>query len=130
MKKILLLLSLFLAGCAGMKTQPQESLTITKVIYVDSAGKEQIFKNAHKWVVTYWHLTSANPDSGIIMGTGEVGYPSAPVDRVEYTYVFQMRHEIQDNKDMFRLSRKWTFKPFDLVKYAVHYSGSNRKLLP
>ena len=29
---------------------------------------------------------------------------------------------------VFRLSRKWTFKPFDLVKYAVHYSGSNRKL--
>ncbi len=128
MKKLFLIFLIFLAGCAGMKTTQQDPpMTITKVIEVDGASKDQIFKNAHNWVVRYWRLNSANPGSGIILGTGEVGYPSAPADRVEYTYVFQMRQEIRDNKDTITFEKIMLKSPKNYIQESAfpdaYYGG-------
>jgi hypothetical protein len=123
MKRFFLFVFLFLSGCAGVQTAPQEhAMTISKIIEVPGSTKEQIFKKANNWVEKNWRLYSSNVDSGVIIGSGEVGYLSAPVDRLDYTFVFQMRHEIQDNNDTVTFEKIMLKSPKD---YSADYSTEN-----
>jgi hypothetical protein len=116
MKKLYLLLLVFVAGSVGIQTAQADSLMkVTKAIEVNGESKDQIFKNAHDWVVRHGHLNSDNPNAGVILGTVEIGYPSAPVDRVQYTYVFQMKHEIQNNKDTVTFERIMLKSPKEYI---------------
>lgn len=123
MKKLFLFLLLLLTGCAGMQKAPQEqSMSINKVIEVPGVSQEQIFNKTHDWAVKYVQLENADRNSGVLVARGEVAYPSPSVDRIQYTFVFTMRNEIQDNKAMVTFDKIMLKAPLSYLPESVGVS--------
>lgn len=99
MKKLFVLLFMLLAGCAGVQRAPEQT-SLQKVIEVPGKDSQQLFNKTRIWATRYLDLQSANPSSGTILARGEVAYPSPPTDRVEHTFVFRMKNEIVDSRDV------------------------------
>lgn len=128
MKKLFLFFLMLLAGCAGMQKAPQEqAMSISKVIVVPGASKEQMFKNTKGWVSMFVQLKNADSDAGIILAKGEVSYPSPPVDRIEYTFVFTMKNEIRDNRDTVTFDQIMLRSP---KEYLPVDTGAGEKSIP
>lgn len=128
MKRLFIFFLLLMAGCAGMQKAPQEqAMSISKVIEVPGSSKEQIFKNTQGWANMFVQLKSADSNAGIILANGEVGYPSPPVDRIEYTFVFTMKNEIRDNRDMVTFDKIMLRSP---KEYLPVDTGGGEKYIP
>ena len=99
MKKLFLVILLFVASCAGVGKLPQEPmLSIKSVIDVPGMAKERIFNKTGEWVAKYMQPVNIDVKSGIILATGEVCYPSRDKKRAHHTIVFTMRNFIRDNR--------------------------------
>jgi hypothetical protein len=128
MNKLFLFFLMLLAGCAGLQKAPQEqAMSISKIIEVPGASKEQMFKNTKGWVSMFVQLKNADSAAGIILAKGEVAYPSPPIDRIEYTFVFTMKNEIRDNKDMVTFDQIMLRSP---IGYLPVDTGAGEKYIP
>jgi hypothetical protein len=99
MKKLFLLLALIIAGCAGLQKAPKEqTMTINRIIEVPGMTKAELFSKTNEWVNRNLQPASADMNSGIILGSGEAGYPFPDSNRAEYTIVFSMKNDIHGDK--------------------------------
>ncbi len=100
MKKLLLILCMFaVTGAFLAASAHAATVAVTKVIEVPGANKEQIIQKVRDWSVRYAEFYSADVNSGIVVANGEIAYPSPPIDRNEYTFLFKMKNTIQNKKD-------------------------------
>jgi len=100
MKKILLFFVMFLAtGVLFAAAAQAETIAVKRIIEVPSAGKEQILDKVRAWSKLYGSSYHADLGSGVVVTNGEIGYPSPPIDRIQYTFAFKMENKIQDKKD-------------------------------
>jgi hypothetical protein len=128
MRKLFLFFLLLLTGCAGMQAAPQEqTMSISKIIVVPGASEEQIYNNTKGWVNMFVQLKNADSNTGIILAKGEVAYPSPPIDRIEYTFVFTMKNEIRDNKDTVTFEKIMLRSP---KQYLPLDTGAGEKYIP
>jgi hypothetical protein len=115
MNKLIILGVLLLAGWATLGRAAEDRFTsYSRTIEVPGMSKSQIFAKTNEWVVRYANFDSADKENGVILGHGEVAYPSPPVDRIEYTFTFKMRDNIQDNRETV------TFDPI-MIRSAKSY---------
>lgn len=123
MKKLLMTLGMLLATTAlsGMIAQA-ETVTVTKVISVPGANKEQVLEKVQTWAGKYSRSYSGDAKSGIVMTSGEITYPSPSVDRIQYTIFFEMKNKIQGNKNTV------TFEKVMLKSPSQFLSDSNETI--
>ena len=100
MRKLFLALGMFIGTLIfmGRPVQAAETVTVKKVIDVPGATQEQVFEKARKWSETYGSVSSADPKAGVVVATGEITYPSPPVDRVQYTILYKVKNSVENNK--------------------------------
>jgi hypothetical protein len=75
------------------------NVAINKVIEVPGATNEQIIQKVRTWAKTYAQNYHVDSKTGTIAVNGEIAYPSAPINRILYTFLFKMENKIQNNKD-------------------------------
>lgn len=110
MKLIFGMISLFLAGCAGIQPVADADLTFERVIEVQGYSKEQIFNGTKIWIAENFKSAKAvleyeNKDSGTLIGNGIISYPCSGLEcfgREDWKVPFTMRVDIKDQK--FRLT--------------------------
>jgi hypothetical protein len=126
MKKLILIVALLAAGCAPIqKAPPVQTATIGIVIEVPGRTKEEVFNKTTEWVNKNLQLESANDSTGIIVATGEAGYPFPVTDRSDYTIVFSMKNVIRGNRDditfddiMLKFSREYISEAYTVQSYT------------
>lgn len=74
-----------------------DTIAANKVIEVPGATKEQIIQKVRTWAGKY--SRDYNDKTGTITANGEIAYPSPPIDRIQYTFLFKMKNKIQNNRD-------------------------------
>ena len=100
MKKLFLTLCMFVAIGALIGTSAHaENLTVKKVIEVPGATKGQIMQKVREWSANYAKFYSADAKSGIVVANGEIAYPSPPIDRIQYRFLFKIKNTVQNNRD-------------------------------
>lgn len=101
MKKVFLAFGMLIATAAflGISAQAAQTVAVKKVIEVPGASSGQVFDKARSWGETYGNVSSADPKSGVLVSSGEIAYPSPPVDRIQYTILFKAKSSVQNNKD-------------------------------
>jgi hypothetical protein len=99
MKRLILTFGALIATVVflGMPVQA-ETVAVNRTIEIPGASKEMIFEKASKWSGKYFSDYKADKTSGVIQARGEITYPSPPVDRIQYTFVFKMKNTVQDNR--------------------------------
>lgn len=119
MKKLFLTLCMFVATVAFLAASTHaETVAVKKVIKVPGTTKEQIIQKVRTWSMRYARFYSADVKSGVIVANGEIAYPSPPIDRIQYTFLFKMKNKIQNNEDTV------TFEEV-MLKAPVTYLPSN-----
>jgi hypothetical protein len=98
MKKLFLTLCMLIATGAFLAAPAHaESVAVKKVVEVPGATKEQIIQKVRTWAGRY--ARDCDVKTGTITANGEIAYPSPPIDRIQYTFLFKMTNNIQNNKD-------------------------------
>ncbi len=99
MKRLFLTLGMLVVTGVFVGTSAYaENLTVKKVIEVPGATKEQLFQKVLEWPERYGRFYSADENSGVIVTNGEIEYPSPPIDRIQYSFLFKIKNSIQKNK--------------------------------
>jgi hypothetical protein len=100
MKKLIIILGVFIAaaGFYGVSAQA-ESVSVNKVIEVPGANSEQLLDLVSSWAGRYAQSYVVDPKTGLVLASGEITYPSPPIDRIQYTIPFEMKNSIQGNKN-------------------------------
>ncbi len=97
MKKLLLTLGVLVAFLGA--SAYAETFAVTKVVEVPGATKAQVFQKVRTWSERFSKYYNADEKSGVIVTYAEIAYPSPPVDRIQYTFVFKIKNTVQNNKD-------------------------------
>jgi len=115
MKKLIMTLGMFLATIAlsGVAAQA-ETVTVKKVIAVSGATSSQVMEKVKTWAEKYGRSYNVDAQTGIVVASGEITYPSPSVDRIQYTILFEMKNKIQGNKNTV------TFEKV-MLKSPTHY---------
>lgn len=99
MKKLFLTLCIFIATGAFLAASANaETIAVKKVIEVPGATKEQLMQKVREWSESYAEFYSADAKSGIVAVNGEIAYPSPPIDRIQYVFLFKSKNYVQNNK--------------------------------
>lgn len=99
MKKLFLTLCMFVATGAFLADSANaESVAVKKVIEVPGATKEQLMQKVREWSERYAEFYSTDAKSGIVVSNGEIAYPSPPIDRAQYAFLFKSKNYVQNNK--------------------------------
>ena len=105
MKKIGLLLALFLTACAAHAPMHQNDLAIRKEIEIQNVSRDRLFERSQLWITRNLSsqkeiIAHAEPGQGIIVANGTIDYLAAgeleAIAKVQYTISFVMREEIRD----------------------------------
>lgn len=99
MKKLLMTFGVFLALLAfsGIAAQA-EVVTFQKEITVPGMSKSQVFEKVRTWASLYSRNYSMDAKAGTVMSVGEIIYPSPPIDRIQYSILYDMKNRIAGNK--------------------------------
>lgn len=99
MKRLFLTLGMLVAMGAVIGTSAYaENLAVNKVIKVPGATREQLFQKVRTWSERYGRSYSADGKSGVIVANGEIEYPSPPIDRIQYSFLFKIKNSVRKNK--------------------------------
>ncbi len=71
---------------------------VDKVISVPGADQAQLSEKVKTWAGMYGRSNNVDDKTGVVVVDGEVSYPSPPVDRIQYTILFEMKNKIEGNK--------------------------------
>ena len=123
MKKLLLTLCIFIATGAFLAASANaETVTVQKVIEVPGATKEQLMQKVREWSERYAEFYSVDANS--VVANGEIAYPSPPIDRVQYVFLFKSKNYVQNNKVtvtfedvMLRTPRQYSGESGDVLSY-------------
>ena len=97
MKKLFLTLCIFIATGAFLAASANaETVAVNKVIEVPGATKEQLMQKVREWSERYAEFYSVDANS--VVANGEIAYPSPPIDRVQYVFLFKSKNYVQNNK--------------------------------
>jgi len=100
MKRLISTLGMFIASFAFLAiTAHAETVAINKTIEVPGATKEQVLNKVREWSSRYAQGYNVDSKAGIIVANGEITYPDPPVDRIQFTIVYNMKNTIEGNKD-------------------------------
>ena len=110
MKLIFCMISLFLAGCAGLQPVADADRTFERVVEAPGYSKEQIFNGTKIWIAENFKSAKAvleyeNKDAGTLIGNGIISYPCSGLEciaKADWRVPFTMRVDIKDQK--FRLT--------------------------
>lgn len=110
MKLIFCMISLFLAGCAGLQPVADADRTFERVVEAPGYSKEQIFNGTKIWIAENFKsaktvLEYENKDAGTLIGNGIISYPCSGLEciaKADWKVPFTMRVDIKDQK--FRLT--------------------------
>lgn len=124
MKKLFLAFGMMIAICAILPVAASaDTFFVKKVITVPSSSKEQVLFKVGTWAGRFSQFYNTDANSGVIVASGEISYPSATVDRIQYSFVFKMRNTIQGNKDTV------TFEDVMLKSPTEYLSETNEKII-
>lgn len=100
MKKLLLTLGILLAATSlsGL-TVHAETAAFKKVIAVPGASNQEVVEKVKTWAGQYARVNDIASKTGTVVASGEISYPSPPIDRIQYTILFDMKNDIQGNMD-------------------------------
>jgi len=110
MKLILIMIVVFLTGCAGLQPIADADRTFERIVEAPGYSKEQIFNGTKIWIAENFKSAKAvleyeNKDAGTIIGNGIISYPCSGLDciaKADWKVPFTMRVDIKDQK--FRLT--------------------------
>jgi len=110
MKLILVMIFVFLTGCAGLQPIVDADRTFERIVEAPGYSKEQIFNGTKIWIAENFKSAKAvleyeNKDTGIIIGNGSISFPCSGLNCIataDWKAPFTMRIDIKDQK--FRLT--------------------------
>jgi predicted small secreted protein len=124
MKKLFLALGMLIAtGVILPMAVRADAVSVKKDISVPSSTKEQIFNKVGAWAGSFSQVYQKDAQTGEIVAYGEISYPSAPVDRIQYSFVFKMKNAIQGNRDIV------TFEDVMLKSPTEYNTETNEKII-
>lgn len=100
MKKLLVTLGILLAATSltGLTVRAETAL-FKKVIVVPGASNQEVVEKVKAWAGQYARVNDVASETGTVVANGEITYPSPPIDRIQYTILFDMKNDIQGNTD-------------------------------
>ncbi len=123
MKKLFITLCMFVATGAFLAASANaEAVAVNKAIEVPGATKEQLIQKVREWSERYTEFYSVDANS--VVANGEIAYPSPPIDRVQYVFLFKIKNYVQNNKVtvtfedvMLRTPRQYSAESGDTMSY-------------
>jgi len=129
MKKLFLTIGMLITSIAlyGMAAQAG-TFPVTKVIEVPGATKEQVMDKVSAWAGSYGKASKVDAKTGSITATGEIAYPSPPLDRIQHTIAFEMKNTVQGNKDIVTFDKVMLKSPIEYLEYGRTSGGQTSPL--
>ena len=106
MKRIIFLLTVMLAGCAGMQPVADADRTFDGVFDAPGYSKDQIFTATKIWIAENFRSAKSvieyeNKEDGTLIGNGMIPYPCSGLECVaksRWSVPFTMRVDMKDQK--------------------------------
>lgn len=99
-KKLLLIMGVSMATVFFLGQSALADLTtLSKVIEVPGANEKQLLDKVRAWADKYATSHYVEAKSGLVTASGEMTYPSPPIDRIQYTIKFEIRNSIEGNRN-------------------------------
>lgn len=129
MKRLLMTAGMFIAAFAlSVMTAQAETATFRKVIEVRGADKEQVMEKVSAWADMYGRSCNKDTKDGIVTVNGEITYPSPPVDRIQYSILFEMKNRIVGNRNEVTFDKVMLKSPTQYVSNGPPIAGQTYPL--